>query len=800
MPSAARLHSIALCVAVAITLSAPVLRGASNPPATNLLPEAAKEAVDFEKQIRPILQRACVKCHGEEKQKGGYRLDVKGIALHRGDNFAPNIRPGNSAESPLIRFVAGLDPDMKMPAKGEPLSISEIALLRGWIDQGAKWPDDGGPANGPFDWWSLRPLTRPPIPAAGNDGGAAIHPIDAFVRTRLLREKLEPSPPADRRTLIRRIFFDLTGLPPTPSELEASLRDNDPDWFEKLVDRLLASPRYGERWARHWLDVAHYGDSHGYDKDQPRPNAWPYRDYVIRALNDDKPFSRFAEEQIAGDVLYPDTEDGNVALGFIAAGPWDLIGHAELPETKLDGKIARLLDRDDMVANTMNTFCALTVQCARCHNHKFDPVSQLDYYRLQAVFAALDRADRSYDPDPNVARRRAELASQQKALRARSTASHKRLGSVPQWITDAEINDALRAVDTELASLPPQRTVYAGTVHFGAGNFAGTHGVPRPIFVLARGDPRKPLKEVAPGTVRLSENAPGLFALAPGACEGERRAALARWITAPDNPLTWRVIVNRVWQHHFGRGLVDSPNDFGRMGQPPSHPELLDWLACEFRDGGQSLKKLHRLIVTSATYRQSSNASGDAAARDANNALLSHMNRRKLDAEALRDSILMVAGALDFTMGGPGFRDFTIEKPEHSPHYNYAASDAADPRTHRRSIYRFTVRSQPQPFMSALDCADPSISVDKRNESTGALQALALSNNPLIMTMSQRSARSVATRESSVAAQVSTAFREAIGRDATSGELQELVPFTEMDGLSNLCRLLMNLNEFAFVD
>jgi hypothetical protein len=786
--------------------AAGVVHAAENNTISRALPDAVKEPVDFEKQIRPIFERACVKCHGEEKQKGGYRLDVKGIALHGGDNFAPNIRPGESAESPLIHFVAGLDPDMKMPAKGEPLARKEIALLRGWIDQGAKWPDDAGSASGPFDWWSLRPLVRPAPPRVGvhSEGGTPVHPIDAFVRARLAREKLAPAPPADRRTLIRRIFFDLIGLPPTPEELVASMRDPAADWFEKLVDRLLASPRYGERWARHWLDVVHYGDTHGYDKDQPRPNAWPYRDYVIRALNSDKPFARFAQEQVAGDVLYPNSADGIVALGFLAAGPWDLIGHAELPESKLDGKIARILDRDDMVANTINTFCALTVQCARCHNHKFDPVSQVDYYRLQAVFAALDRTDRSFDRDPQIAARRAELVAQQNALRQASALREKRSEGVPQWITDAEIRAALQASTAALAALPAQDIVYAGTVHYGSGNFAGTHGVPRPIFVLARGDPRKPLREVEPGTVRLNENASGLLGVSQGAPEGERRAALARWITAPDNPLTWRVIVNRVWQYHFGRGLVDSPNDFGRMGRQPTHPELLDWLACEFRDGGQSLKALHRLIVTSATYRQSSTASTEAMTGDANNVFLSHMNRRKLDAEALRDSILMIAGALDFTMGGPGFRDFTIEKPEHSPHYNYAASDPEDRATHRRSIYRFLVRSQPQPLMSALDCADPSISVDKRNESASALQALALSNDPLVITMSQRFARRVAgldiANRTSTAAHVAIAFREALGREATTQELEALVPFSDAHGLSNLCRLMMNLNEFAFVD
>ena len=796
MPSLLR-PMITACCAVTIIAQAEVARCAEAAAARRELPPAATEPVDFQTQIRPILKRACLKCHGEEKQKGGYRLDVKGIALEGGDNFAPNIRPGNSAESPLIRFVAGLDPEVKMPSKGEPLPAHEIALLRGWIDQGAPWPDNG-PKNDPYDWWSLRPLTRPAVPnVQGADGRTVTHPVDAFVHAALAQQKLAPAGPADRRTLIRRLSFDLTGLPPTADENDAAIRDDDPSAYARLVDRLLASPRYGERWARHWLDVVHYGDTHGYDKDQPRPNAWPYRDYVIRALNEDKPYARFVQEQIAGDVLFPLTDDGFTALGFIAAGPWDLIGHAELPETKLDGKIARLLDRDDMVSNTMNTFCAVTVQCARCHNHKFDPVSQVDYYRLQAVFAAVDRADKSYDLDPRVAARRAELVDRQKALRAQETAQKEK---APPPLGTTDLATELKAIEAELARLPPPRVIYAGTVHHGSGNFSGTHGNPRPIHLLSRGDVRKPLKEVEPGTVRLRADSSGLFDLPDGHAESARRAALARWITAAENPLTWRVIVNRVWQYHFGRGLVDTPNDFGRMGRTPSHPELLDWLACEFRDGGQSLKRLHRLLVTSETYRQSSRRSEDAAARDADNIFLSHMNRRKLDAEALRDSILLLAGALDLKMGGPGFRDFTIEKPEHSPHYHYRAVHASDPQTHRRSIYRFIVRSQPQPFMSALDCADPSISVDKRNESTSPLQALALSNNPLVVTMARRFAQRIEAFGTDEVSRINAAFREALGRDATSQETEALVPFVREHGLANLCRLIMNLNEFAFVD
>lgn len=986
------------------------------------LPPPAERAVDFDKDIKPIFEARCVKCHGPEKQKGGWRADMKSAALNDGDNYAPNIRPGKSAESPMIHFVAGLDPDVKMPAKGEPLTREEIGLLRAWVDQGAVWPEAIAQSN-PLDWWSLKPLHRPEVPKIGG----VSNPIDAFIRTRLAEKKLSPSAEADRRTLVRRLFFDLTGLPPKPEEIDAFVADPDPRAYEKLVDRLLASPQYGERWARHWLDVVRYGETHGYDKDQPRNNAWPYRDYVIRAFNEDKPYTRFVQEQIAGDALFPGTRDGVEALGFIAAGPWDLIGHMEVPETKTDGKIARNLDRDDMVSNTMNTFASLTVQCARCHNHKFDKfITQENYYGLQAVFAALDRANKTYDFDPSVAQRRGNLEARLKSLTAQReelrkaaatiagaplvdvekqlaalqrpapgnvskaeaygyhsqistaqgamkwvqvdlgksvalskvvlhpckddfnqigegfgfpvrfkvevaddpnfangvtligdqtqedfanprlkpvsfsvngqavryvrvtatklaprkddyifalaevaafdvTAQNVALGAnvtsldsieaPPRWrktnLTDAyypganlagepeliaklteerdrmvanamtaenresyaNVGRELTAVQSEIAALPPAHMVFAGTVHTGTGAFVGTGasgGKPRIIQLLHRGDVNSPREIVNAGAVPIIADRPASFDLSPDAPEGERRAALARWLTDSGNPLTWRSIVNRVWQYHFGRGLVDSPNDFGRMGQLPTHPELLDWLAVEFRDGGQSIKQLHRLIVTSATYRQASvsDASPTAAAPesrraleiDADNRYLWHMNRRRIEAEAVRDSVLSVAGKLDLTMGGPSFRDFVIEQPAHSPHYEYRLHDADDPKSHRRSVYRWIVRSQPQPFLTTLDCADPSMSVEKRNESLSALQALALLNNQLMVVMAKHFAARLEQETSGADAQIVRGFQLALGRTPRPDEVESLSAFTRQYGLPNTCRFILNLNEFVFVD
>jgi hypothetical protein len=889
---------------------------------------------------------------------------------------------------------------------------------------GAGLPGDvsgAGATNGIH--WSYRPLLSQQVPEVSssvNEGasvGAVLHPIDRFILDRLQRDGIPPTPEADRRALLRRVSFDLTGLPPTPAEMEAFLNDPSPDAYEQCVDRLLASPRHGERWARHWLDVVHYGETHGYDKDQPRPNAWPYRDYVIGALNADKPYSRFIREQIAGDVLWPDTEDGITATGFISAGPWDLIGHAEVPETKTDGKIARMLDRDDMVATVMNTFNSTTVQCARCHDHKFDPVRSEEYYQLTAVFAALDRADRKFDVDPAVAARRralearkTELMQEKKTLDeemirqggrrfallerriaaaeagakepsrpemgwhsaiqskadvvqwvqvdlgqsaeihrllyagchddyngigkgfgfplryrvelsddpefktgvqrledqtgadlpnpgvtprevtvaglrgryVRVTATrlaprmndfifalselevfdakgvNRALGApvsasdsieaAPRWgrdnLTDGwfpgrtqseagEALDRLRKdrkaleglpalaasvarltpirseldrVTQEVLTLPMQRVVYAGTVHHGGGAFRGTGpngGKPRPVHLLARGDVRKPGQEVTPGVPRSLGLSRGLQ-VDPSLPEGQRRVALAEWIADPANVLTWRSIVNRVWQHHFGRGLAETANDFGRMGTAPSHPELLDWLAVWFRDNGQSLKSLHRLIVTSRTYRQSSVVPNPEThrgmARDSDNRLLWRMNRRKLEAEAIRDSMLWVAGRLDERRGGPSFKDFVVERPEHSPHYEYALHNPEDPESHRRSVYRFLVRSQPQPMMAALDCADPSISVDRRNETLNALQALALMNHKLAVSMSRHWAARLEREAQTTPERVSLGMRLALGRGPTPDESEALVRHAEQHGLASTCRLLLNLNEFVFVD
>lgn len=974
----------------------------------------------FQQQVAPILQRRCLSCHNDEQHKGDLSLQSAGSAMADG-----YIEPGDSDSSYLVDVITPVDDKAEMPKNSDPLSTEEITLIRKWIDDGAKWPTAFKLADAPvadLNWWSLKPLVRPVVPKFDTRMDRPQlelrTSIDAFVQAKLDSMDLTPSPEASRRTLIRRLYFDLIGLPPSPDEIQAFVDDESENAYELLVDRLLDSPHYGERWARHWLDVVHYADTHGYDKDKMRPNAWPYRDYVIRSFNEDKPYSRFVQEQIAGDVLWPNTPDGIIATGFIAAGPWDFIGHAEVLETKIDGRIARNLDRDDMVTTTMNSFCSVTVQCARCHNHKFDPVTQEHYYSLQSVFAALDRADRPFDIDPQTSARRAELKQQLQELSRQQArlddAVHQVVGDElatidselaeldkqknadnttrpefgyhsqiaseretekwvqvdlgesieidsivyvgchddfagighgfgfpkrfrievsndlafesgvkcivdhtkadvanpgtnPQTVRSpgdvkaryvrvtatklaerskdyifalaelmvldadgqnvalnkevtsldsieapvrwqrknlvdgyffgddasldvqtriAELNNgrtslieervsrklredlktnrlALEQTEKLIAELPAQQMVYAGTIHHGSGAFKGTGadgGKPRTIHVLHRGDILSPRNEVHPGTIPVIPNMDWQFELSNTHDESERRVALAKWLVRRDNPLTWRSIVNRVWHYHFGRGIVDSPNDFGRMGRLPSHPELLDWLAVEFRDGGQSIKHLHRLIVTSSVYRQSS-ADSEANRRiDSENKYLWRMNRRRLSAEEIRDAVLVVSGKLDRKMYGPGYPLFVLERPEHSPHYEYHKHDPDDPQSHRRSVYRFIVRSQPDPFMTTLDCADSSQSVAKRDETLTALQALSLLNNKFMLRMAEHFAYRVHNKEADMAATVDKAFRLVTGHRPDEEQRAMLTDYAREFGSANLCRLLFNLNEFVFVD
>jgi hypothetical protein len=889
-------------------------------------------------------------------------------------------------------------------------------------------PTNGSPASDRLDWWAFKPATRPPAPQLSGSKFSIRNPVDNFILSKISEHHLVPSPEADRHTLIRRLSFDLTGLAPTLEEVDTFLSDSDPNAYEKLVDRLLSSPRYGEHWARHWLDVVHFGETHGYDKDKLRTNAWPYRDYVIQAFNQDKPYSRFVQEQLAADVLFPNQPELIPALGFIAAGPWDYVGHVELPISKTDGLIARYNDRDDMVMTTISTFESLTVHCARCHDHKFDPITQKDYYSLQAVFAGVDRANRPYDLDNAVYQRRSHLLAKKNSLkrsidemlqtRARisnpelerldaelaasksekerggasgevksspSNGYHSELANkaeVTKWVqidlgrsqaldqiglvparptdfadspgfgfpirfkievsedpkfdaativADHTANDfpnpgenpvvigcsahsaryirvtatklwertkdfafalaelqvfvrgtnvargaavtaldsiesgrwsrsalvdgfgsrtalkdvlptpeelaqaaeigtrfkrlnadreqlfdslvpaslktnlalaqaSLKEVEKQISELPPPVMVYAAANDFPIeGNFMPpTNGV-RAVHLLARGDVKRPKEEVTAAALPCVPGPQANFVLNDLQSEGARRAALANWLTDPKNMLTRRSIVNRIWQYHFGRGIVDTPSDFGHMGAVPTHPELLDWLAFWFVDHGESLKALHRLLVTSATYRQVSSDNLACSNNDGENRYLWRMTRTRLDAECIRDEMLQVSGKLDLRMGGPSDRQFVF-KDDHSPVYDYNRFDVDSPAGCRRAIYRHIVRSVPDPFMDCLDAADPSQLVARRYTTITALQALATLNNPFVLRQCENFAKQIDSIPGDLDAHIEWAFRVALARKPTLDEAREFAAYARQHGIVNLCRVIFNCSEFVFVD
>ncbi|MBI3838577.1 MAG: PSD1 domain-containing protein [Planctomycetia bacterium] len=1001
---------------VGISVLAICLRGAPIGAAEPPQSPAANKKIDFARDVRPIFEARCFTCHGEKRQESDFRLDRGDDALRGGANGAA-IVAGKGNASPLVERISGADPDLRMPPKGELLTAALVSVVRSWIDQGAAFPADLESSTSPKpDHWSLQPLVRPPIPPV-EESPSVKNPIDAFVIASLSEHGLRPSAEADRRTLIRRVAVDLTGLPPTPREVATFLGDSTSDAYERLVDRLLASPRYGERWARHWMDVVHFAETHGHDQDRPRDNAWPYRDYLIRSFNDDKPYARFVSEQVAGDALYPDEPQATVALGFLAAGPWDESSLMSIVDDTLDKKMAQVLDRDDMITNVMSTFTSTTVHCARCHNHKFDPITQADYYGLQAVFAGVDRADHEFDPDPAVHRQRrllsqkkhdattcaaerllsdaqlqSELVTIEEAFRrsrevwkilvptAISTAngstatpeadgsllfggprpekdtytltleteldaitgvqlevladsslphqgpgrqdngnlhlSEFKLSAAPaaggemtpvaiasafadfnqeSWgvaaaidgkpetawgihpevgkdhaavfvlreplrttggtrltvvleqlhgsghligrprlsVTTAANPESARPIpaeltailavspaertaaqkvelarslvgwqlDRQLAALRAPRTVYAACNDFKAnGNFRPA-ARPRPIHMLRRGDINQPLEEAAPGALACVTGIDSRFALDGSDDEASRRAALSRWLVDPRNVLTWRSIVNRVWHYHFDRGIVDTPNDLGRMGGTPSHPALLDWLAIVFRDDGGSLKKLHRLIVTSATYRQSSEIDAERARVDGDNRLLWRMNRHRLDAESIRDAVLQASGKLDLTMGGPSVKQFIQSAGIHvTPNVDYQNYDVDAPDNFRRSAYRFLFRTLPDPLMESLDCPDGSQLAPVRSSSVTALQALSLLDNRFIVRQSEHTAARLTAAAATQAERIRLLFQLALLRDPTPQEGQRWEAYAASYGLANACRMMFNTNEFVFVN
>ncbi|HEV7281793.1 MAG TPA: PSD1 and planctomycete cytochrome C domain-containing protein [Pirellulaceae bacterium] len=1059
---------------------------------------AAAEPIDFVRQARPILEQRCYECHAAEKQKGGLRLDIKSEAFRGGDAYGAAVIPGDVAESPLIQFVADENADLQMPPDGERLSSEEIATLRAWVEQGAIWPDgvDLAKLTDRRDRWSFEPVVRPSVPDV-LDGSWPRNDVDRFLLAKLEAKGLRPSPEAERTTWLRRITFDLSGLPPTPERIEAFLADDRPDAFERVVDELLASPRYGERYAQRWLDLVRYADTDGFEVNTPRPNAWPYRDYVIEAFDEDLPYDRFVRDQLCGDATGEDA-----ATGFLVTAAALLPG--QIGQDDVSKRLARQDELAETIINASEAFLGLSVGCARCHDHKFDPMSIRDYYSLQAFFAGLQYGERplrspeadarkaeaaelrkrvaqidrelsrfeplarpALAPQPTDARRNEETFESMKAKFVRFTVHdanlHPTLGLIEPCIDELEIfssdnpatNLALASRGTKVtasgsrvssshslerihdgqygnssswmsdeagrgwvlfelpepkpvnrviwsrdregkladrlataytievglsldamrvvAFVPPLRAAVAANRNvdrfaptaargvrftvletnnlepcldelevfdlagqnvalgsagtsvassgdappsdrhkrehvndgrFGNGRswissetgkgwihltfeeprvidrvvwgrdregkfvdrlprkyaieivrddgsrslvadssdrramdeggadrwpaavaglpepeaaeaqallaertaltkriavleqqpmvFAGKFGTPEATRLLHRGDPEQPKDPVPPATPALF----GAAALPVDAPDLARREALADWIVDPQNPLAARVMVNRIWQWHFGVGLVETASDFGNSGSEPTHPELLDWLADEFVRSGWSVKRIHRLIVLSAAYRQSSAIDASAVAVDAESRLLWRFPSRRREAESIRDSMLAVSGRLVLEAGGPGFDLFTSR----GGLSGFPPIESFDAKGRRRMVYAHKIRMEKDAVFGAFDCPDAGQTTARRGVSTTPLQALNLFNSRFTVDEASAFADRVASEAGDdPSVQIRACYRLAFGRNPDADEIETALPIVREHGLSTLCRAIFNSNEFLFL-
>lgn len=923
---------------------------------TPAIPDRLNGAALFENHVRPILAEHCYSCHGPEKQKGGLRLDMP-TAVQEGGANGLVIVPGNPDGSRLIEAIRYTDDELQMPPTSR-LPDDAIAHIEKWVALGAPWP-------GAYDamaaldvrtreavatsekYWAYRPVARPEVPES-LDAGWVSNPIDVFVLAGLNAKGLSPSAWADRRTLIRRVYLDVLGLLPSPEEVDAFVADPDPGAYVRLVDHALASPHYGERWARHWLDVVRFAETTGFETNRPRRNAWHYRDYVIQSLNEDKPYTDFIREQMAGDALGVFS-----ATGFLVGGPEDEVKSPDIVLTRnqRDGEL------HDMVSTIGGAFLGLTVGCAKCHDHKFDPISQRDYYRMRAMVAGVRHGEQEL-PEPNREKRlakaeeaRSELrAVESKLLRfipmARVDANEpsrppvSSLGNVERFepveaqfvrLTVLDTSDAEPCIDElEVYSTDAESTNVAlasagaiatassefvnnakhKTIHLNDGKYgndfswiprerqeawaqielpntvpidrivwardregafkdrlavsyrievavepgqwriiatsedraaykpgvepepqysaedtedaaklesllaekeqlrkrvkrltsvpmvyAGKFEEPGPTHILRRGDPMEEGEAVVPGTPKFVGASCELPAGLP---EQDRRRALADWITSADNPLTARVMVNRIWQHHFGRGIVDTPSDFGAMGARPTHPELLDWLASELIAHDWRLKSIHRMVLLSSTYRQDAVPRPDALAIDADTRYLWRFPARRLEAEPLRDSILSVSGTLDLAMGGPGYDVF---EPDDSYVHIYVPKGAFDSGDLRRMIYQWKPRVEQDITFGVFDCPDATQATPKRISSTSPLQALSLLNSPFM----NEQAKSFAERIKREAGdddndQILRAFHLAFGRNPDGVETNASAAFIQDHGLVLFCRALYSANEFLYLN
>ncbi len=845
----------------------------------------AQAPSEFTTEIRPILERSCWNCHNEALQLSGLDLSTRESALRGGDSGAA-IVPGRAEESRFFRRVAGLEPP-PMPVEGDPLTPGEIDAVRKWIDEGVHW--DNGATAAPIalasvegsdltperlaearEYWAFQLSVQAPLP----DIPDFENPIDRFLERTRRDEGLGKAPRADAWTLVRRAHLDLIGLPPSPEETEAFVADREPGAWPRLVERLLASPHYGERWGRHWLDVARYADSSGFEHDRDRPNAWRYRDYVIRAFNEDKPYDRFLVEQIAGDEVDDRSDETRIATGFLRAGPRVLFREKDNPERRHDYL-------DDVLATIGRGVLGLTVHCARCHDHKFDPIPQKDYYSLQAsIFgyveteypllsgedaAAYRRKNEAIDEKvqdvkDEVARIEApyrerlqmarvrerfpsnvqravmkkeiertpgesllvvqvlsvgvpqekvdaaltpEDAVRLRALRERLEvfeAERPKKPEVAEIATDGDYRYAPDGFGDEIVGCPACRVRPAepgSYLHEGARPYEAP-----PSYFLIRGDPFSKGSRMSPGFVTAATYGDPPTAIPPrdGRTSG-RRLALARWLASPSNALTARVIVNRLWHHHFGRGIVATLDNFGKVGERPTHPELLDWLAVELVKRGWSLKEMHRLVLTSEAYQMASSYEDSVDfARDPENRFLWKYRPQRLDAETLRDSIMAVSGGIDLTVFGPPVFPYVPEEILRSQAHGIWRNHQDGPEVWRRSVYVYRRRSLGFPFFGTFDLPDPNVTAAARNVSTVPTQALTLLNNPFVVRQAQHFAERLQEDEpSSVSARVERAYRIALSRPPTGEEAAIALELVERGSLLDLTHVMLNLNEFLYL-
>ena len=791
--------STRLCLSIVLLFVSQALAHADEktvPPASDdVLQFTPADLAFFETSVRPLLVENCYACHGDEKQKGGLRLDSREAILTGGESGAA-IVAGNSVDSLLLQAVRyeslEMPPSRKLPDES-------ISVLEEWVRRDAPWPGaqtgaaamkkaERGFSDEERAWWALQPVKVVAPPVDANDHWSR-NEIDRFIHTGLAKENLQPAAEADRATLIRRVSFDLIGLPPTPHEIADFVADVDPAAYENLVDRLLMSPHYGERWARHWLDVVRYADSDGYRIDHYRPDAWRFRDYVIRALNSDKPYDRFVQEQLAGDEMFPDNSDALIATGYMrhwvyeynnrdVRGQWDII-------------------LNEITDTTSDVFLGVGLQCARCHDHKFDPVLQKDYFRLRAFFEAIDPQDKVVvaptaeqqtfesqlqEWETQTAELRAQIAELEAPYRSRATIDaigifpldiQHIMNALPESRSPLEQqihNLAWRQVDYEYDRLDEKIKGDRKDRLLELRRELAKHDDARPASlptalvvtdISSHAPPTtipKRLTEVGPGFLSIMDSADAAIAPpAPNQKTTGRRTALAKWLTQPDNPLSTRVIVNRIWQGHFGRGLAQNASDFGTLGGPPSHPELLDWLTARFVNNGWQMKDLHRLIVTSATYRQSSEHPQLAAFQliDPANRFYWRFNTRRLDAEQIRDAILAVTGQLDLAAGGPGVQ-----------------SDVP-----RRSIYLRVMRNERDALLDVFDLPLFFTSTSSRDTTTSPVQSLLLFNSQIMMNHGLKFADHLQSLSGETHETLQTLWKSALGRLPTDAEVADAREF-----------------------